>query len=74
MTMPTMLTLLAMLWIAPTMPQGAVPPAPNAAAAESPLVIDPPHIDLGAIAPGSVQTRTFTLRNVSGKPVTIVSA
>jgi hypothetical protein len=70
-----MLTLLAMLWIAPTMPQGAAPQAPNAAtAAESPLVIDPPLIDLGAIAPGSVQTRTFTLRNVSGKPVTIVSA
>ena len=48
---------------------------PSAAApADAPLLIDPPHIDLGAIAPGSVQTRSFTLRNVSDKPVTIVSA
>ena len=72
--MITLPALLAMLLVSPSGPQGAAPPSASVPAPAASLVIDPPLIDLGAIAPGSVQTRTFMLRNISDKPVTIVSA
>jgi hypothetical protein len=51
-----------------------VPAAAPAAATASPVVLEPAEHDLGKIAPGSSQVRTFKLRNTGGAPVKIVNA
>ena len=51
-----------------------VPAAAPAAATTAPVVLEPAEHDLGKIAPGSSQVRTFKLRNTGGAPVKIVSA
>ncbi|MFM8731282.1 MAG: hypothetical protein ACKOGJ_01980, partial [Phycisphaerales bacterium] len=45
---------------------GAIPPATGAAAQASVVVVEPPLIDFGRVAPGSRHPARFMLRNVSG--------
>ena len=55
-------------------PPAAVPPAAGAAAQASAVVVEPPLIDFGRVAPGSRHPARFLLRNVSGAPVTVARA
>jgi hypothetical protein len=47
---------------------------PKAAEPASPVVIEPPEQDLGRIAPGSSQARSFVIRNTGDSPARIVSS
>lgn len=52
--------------------QGA--PAAGQPAAASPLVVEPPSVDFGRVAPGTKHPAKFTLRNAGPAPLTIASA
>lgn len=52
----------------------AVPPPSGAAVQASVVVVEPPLIDFGRVAPGTRHPARFMLRNASGSPVTVARA
>ena len=49
----------------------AVPPPASAAATQAPLMVEPPMVDFGVVAPGTKHPGHFILRNVGTVPLTI---
>ncbi|MFZ9881519.1 MAG: DUF1573 domain-containing protein, partial [Phycisphaerales bacterium] len=58
---------------APAAPQAARPAAPQQAQ-PSPIVIQPPAVDLGAVQPGSVNPGKFLIVNRGSAPVRVLDA
>lgn len=52
----------------------AVPPSGPAAPAQVPLMVEPPVVNFGVVAPGTKHPARFVLRNIGSTPLTIERA